>query len=154
MTRLLTKSLLAISGALLGGIGGSLLIAPRAFLEMSHIHLAPDPSLLSEVSAPGGILIVTAVLMILGSIKARFTNLALVAGALVYGSYGISRLVSMTINGLPTDSLIVATVIELSVAVILVALKLRSPLRHNETKPARVSLNYMERSTFTPSGRG
>ena len=141
MTRLLTKSLLALSGALLGGIGGSLLIAPRAFLGMSHIHVAPDPSLLSEVSAPGGILIIIAVLMILGSIKARFTDLALVAGALVYGSYGISRMVSMAINGLPTESLIVATVIELSVAAILVALKLRSTPRHSETKPARASFN-------------
>lgn len=137
MNRVLSKAVLAVSGALLGGVGVSLLFAPRAFLGINHIHVAPpNPSLLSEVSAPGGFLIIIATLMILGSIKDRFTNLALVAGALVYGSYGVSRLISMTINGLPANSLIVATFFELSVAGILVTLKMKPHSTRNSAAAA------------------
>ncbi len=120
------KLVLAISGILLGGIGGSLVITPQAFLAMSNVIIEPDPGLLSELSAPGGLLVLVSIFMILGSVKENFTDLALSLGAWVYGSYGVSRLVGMASNGVPSESLVAATLIELGVAGMLVALKFRS----------------------------
>jgi len=129
MSRFLTRTALALSGALLASIGGALLVSPAALLKMSHVVIDNDPGLLSELSAPGGLLVITASFLMLGAIKLRFANLALLAGALVYGSYGLSRLISMALHGLPSASLISATVVELVAASALIALRLTSGSR-------------------------
>ena len=100
------------------------MFAPKAFLETSHVFIDRDPGLMSELTAPSGILIITGALMILGAFKLRFANIALLIGAIVYGSYGLGRLVSMGLHGLPSASLITATVIEFAVAVVLLTLRL------------------------------
>lgn len=127
MSRYIVRTALAGSGALLGLIGGALLFAPKAFLETSHVFIDRDPGLMSELSAPSGILIITGALMILGAAKLRFAHLALSTGAIVYGSYGFGRLISMALHGFPSDSLIAATVVELAVAALLVALRVSVP---------------------------
>ena len=124
MNRILTRGALTASGAILGLIGGALMFAPKAFLETSHVFIDRDPGLMSELTAPSGILIITGALMILGAFKLRFANIALLIGAIVYGSYGLGRLVSMGLHGLPSASLITATVIEFAVAVVLLTLRL------------------------------
>jgi len=124
MSRMLTRGALAASGAILGLIGGVLMFAPKAFLETSHVFIDRDPGLMSELTAPSGILIITGALMILGAFKLRFANVALLVGAIVYGSYGLGRLVSMLLHGLPSESLLIATAIEFAVAVVLLALRL------------------------------
>lgn len=124
MSRAITRTVLAGAGALLGTIGGALMFAPKAFLETSHVFIDRDPGLMSELTAPSGMLIIASALMILGAFKLRFANLALLIGAIVYGSYGLGRLVSMVLHGLPSESLITATVIEFAVAVFLLALRL------------------------------
>jgi len=126
MSRVLTQAVLILSGALLGLIGGALLVSPIAFLAMSHVAIDNDPGLLSELTAPSVILILTGALQILGAFRIRFANLALSAGAIVYGSYGLGRLMSMALHGMPSQSLIVAAVVELAVAAVLVALRLNA----------------------------
>ena len=129
MSRVLTSAVLVLSGALLGSIGGALLVSPTAFLAMSHVVIDDDPGLLSELTAPSVMLILTGALQILGAFRTRFANLALSAGAIVYGSYGLSRLVSMALHGMPSQSLIVAAVVELAVAAVLVVLRLSAQRR-------------------------
>ena len=124
MKRFLTRITLAGSGGLLGLIGAGLMFAPRAFLEMSHVIVDRDPGLMSELTAPSGLLLITGGFMILGAVRRRFAYLALSAGALVYGSYGIGRLVSMGLHGVPSQSLITATALELGMAAFLVGLRL------------------------------
>lgn len=124
MIRLITRTALAGSGVILGLIGGALMFTPKAFLEMSHVVVERDPSLMSELTAPSGVLIITGALLVLGAVKRRFANLALSTGAIVYGSYGIGRLWSMGLHGIPSDSLVTASIIELGVAAMLVTLRL------------------------------
>jgi uncharacterized membrane protein YgaE (UPF0421/DUF939 family) len=131
MSRIVTRTALTGSGALLGLIGSALMLSPKAFLETSHVFIDQDPGLMSELAAPSGLLIIVGAVMILGAVKLRFANLGLSIGAIVYGSYGLGRLISMGLHGLPSDSLIVATVIELIVAAILVTLRLIEPTRHS-----------------------
>ena len=141
MNQILTRGALTASGAILGLIGGALMFAPKAFLETSHVFIDSDPGLMSELTAPSGILIITGALMILGALKLRFANIALLIGAIVYGSYGLGRLVSMGLHGLPSESLITATVIEFAVAVVLLALRLSA------SKPAVPQTALFKRST-------
>ncbi|MEM7004487.1 MAG: DUF4345 domain-containing protein [Pseudomonadota bacterium] len=122
MTRIITRTALVGSGALLGLIGGALIFVPRDFLAMSRVFVEHDPSLTSELAAPSGVLIITGSVMLLGAIKLRFSNLALSIGAIVYGSYGVCRLISLAVHGFPTVSLIAAMIIELAIAALLIAL--------------------------------
>ena len=124
MSRIVTRTVLVGSGSLLGLIGGGLMFAPKTFLEASHVFIDHDPGLISELTAPSGLLILTGTLMLLGASKLRFSKLALVIGAIVYGSYGLGRLASMGLHGFPSESLIAATVIELLIAALLVSLRL------------------------------
>jgi hypothetical protein len=100
-------------------IGCALMLFPRAFLETNGVIVDRDPGLMSELSAPSGVLIATCALMLVGAIKPRVTRLALFVGALVYGSCGIGRVISLSLHGLPSESLITATVIEIGIAVLL-----------------------------------
>ena len=117
---------------MLGLIGGALMISPKAFLEMSHVLVESDPGLMSELAAPGGLLIVTGTLMLIGAVKLRFASLALAVGVVVYGSYGIGRVVSMMLHGLPSQSLVSATIIEFAIAAVLGGLWLTARLKHTE----------------------
>ncbi|MEM7494335.1 MAG: DUF4345 domain-containing protein [Pseudomonadota bacterium] len=124
MIQIIRKTVLAVAGMLLCAIGSALLLVPQSFLETSNIFVGSDPSLMSEISAPSSLLLLTGAFMVLGAFKSRLTNRALSIGAVVYGSYGIGRLVSLMLHGLPSQSLIMAMVIELIAAALLIMLRL------------------------------
>ncbi len=118
MKRLWTQFLLVVSGALLFVIGAAVLFKPRPFFAVNGATLGHDPSLLSEIRAPGGLLIGCAIVMLLGAFRSGITRHALFLAAMVYGSYGVSRLVGMAIDGIPSASLLGATATELIVGVL------------------------------------
>jgi len=124
MRQVIIRLTLAGSGALLGVIGGSLMIDPQSFLRASHVIVDHDPGLMSELTAPSGLLMVSGGLMGLGAVKLRFSQFAFIVGAIVYGTYGVGRGISMILHGVPSESLISATIIEFAVAICLGALGL------------------------------
>ena len=113
MKSLMPRLLLGISGALLLVIGTALLLQPHAFFAANGIILGNEPGLLSEVRAPGGLLIGCAVVLLIGVFRAGMTKHALFLAALVYGLYGLSRMISILFDGVPSSSLIGAMVSEL-----------------------------------------
>lgn len=125
MTYPFTRSFLAISGAIGIAIGLCILFIPHAFYASNQVTLGTDPNLMSEIRAPGGWLIFAGALMLLGAFKARVLPRALLIGALVFGSYGISRLVSLFIDGVPSSTLLAALGLELVLAGIAAALAVR-----------------------------
>ena len=131
MSRILTRLTLAGSGTLLGLIGSALLVAPRSFLEMSHVFIDTNPGLISELTAPSVLLIMAGSIMVLGAVKSHFAQPALLTGAVVFGSYGLSRLISMALHGLPSPSLIAAMVLELVIAALLFGLNFKAFSRKN-----------------------
>ena len=110
------------------------MFAPQIFLATGEAIVEHDPNLLSEVTAPSGLLVMTGVFMMLSALKLRFASLGLIFGGLVYGSYAISRLISMQLHGVPSDTLVVVTWFELGVAALLLGLSLNradaKPWRH------------------------
>lgn len=129
----LLKLLLVVSGLVAMAIGGSILTVPDAFYASSGITLSRDANLMSEIRAPGGALLGSGALILLGAFLQSFAVASLTIGATVYLSYGASRLLSMAVDGLPGSSLIVASGVELAIGALCLYALLRAlpSLRNN-----------------------
>ena len=112
------KLVLLASGLTAIGIGSAILVVPADFHATYGIELASDASLASEIRAPGGALLATGLLMLAGVFVAKFAFASTAIAAAVYLSYGLSRLVSMAIDGLPDGGLVAAAAFELAVGAI------------------------------------
>jgi len=133
MIKTITRIFLGISGIILALIGFMLLTQPIQFFESNGIVLETSPSLLSELKAPGGLLLISG-FMILYSVVSSEINVLIRASkltVLVYGAYGIARVISMITDGIPAHGLVIATGIEIIIAMsglLLLALLRRSPM--------------------------
>lgn len=112
------KTLLFITGLIGVGIGAAILLAPVAFHATGGIVVDGDESLMSEMRAAGGALFACGFLVFLGAFVSRLTYTALVLSTVLYTSYGLSRLVSMVLDGMPSSNLVVVTLFELGVGLV------------------------------------
>ncbi len=122
----LTSVFLFLAGLLLLALGGTILLAPHAFHAGNGIMLGHDPNLLSEIRAPGGLLVGSAMFILIGALRPARRSLAVMLTVLVYGSFGLARLLGLALDGTPGTGIVAATVIELVVAAI-GAMMLRGP---------------------------
>lgn len=110
-----TRTLLLGAGGAAILIGSLLLLTPATLHAPNGVELGSNASLLSEIRAPGGALLATGVLIALGAFVESLTFTSVLVTALVFSSYGIARLVSFAIDGLPASALLAATAVELGV---------------------------------------
>jgi hypothetical protein len=110
---MMSRILLGIAGVILLLVGAMTLLQPQVFFASEGITLGSDPGLLSEIRAPGGLLIGCGISILVGAFRPTITQTPLMLSAIVYGSFGLSRLLSMGLDGLPSTSLMGATVVEL-----------------------------------------
>lgn len=142
MKRLAVPFLLGVSGVLLLAIGAGVLFTPHAFFATNGIDLGTEPTHLSEVRAPGGLLFAGAVVILLGAVRAGLRRRALALSALVYLSYGGARLLSFALDGAPSTSLVAAGALELVLgALCSIALVLSGSTQelHSPAEPARAA---------------
>jgi hypothetical protein len=102
------------------GIGASILISPSAFYETYGISLGSNISLLNELRAPGGALLASGILIISGAFVDRLAFTAVLIAAPLYLSYGLSRAMSIAVDGMPSEGLILAAVFEISTGLLCV----------------------------------
>ncbi|MFK7738780.1 MAG: DUF4345 domain-containing protein [Planctomycetota bacterium] len=119
------RFLLLLSGLLATAIGAGLLFAPIAFHAQNGIQLRADASLLSELRAPGGALLLAGATMLAGALVRRFAATAAAVGAAVFSSYGVARLVGVGLDGVPNQGIVVATVLELGLGALFAVALLR-----------------------------
>ena len=112
------KTILIISGLIATGIGGAYLFNPVAFQASAGIELGGNISLLSEIRAPGGALLASGILIMLGAFVAKLTFTSTVISIMIYLSKGISRILSMVIDGIPAEVLVMATVVEIIIGLV------------------------------------
>ncbi len=129
MKTTMTVIYLVISGLLLLVIGAAILLAPHAFHGSNGIALGDNPNLLSEIRAPGGLLAASGIIILIGGIRPLLRSHAVQLTTLVYGSFGVARLMSIAMDGMPSDSIVGATVLEFVVASIGLALLLQTRAR-------------------------
>ncbi len=114
------KSILFICGVIFAGVGGAILLAPEAFHGANGLELGRNASLLSEIRAPGGALLASGVLVVLGAFVPRIAFTSAVVSALLFLSYGTARVLSMALDGMPAVGLVQATILEISLGMMCV----------------------------------
>jgi len=107
------KTILILSGLIASLIGAAILFAPVAFYATYDIELGKNLSLLNEIRAPGGALLASGILIISGAFVNELTFTATVVSTLLYLSYGLSRVMSIAIDGMPVEGLVQAAVLEI-----------------------------------------
>ena len=137
MRQIMTRVFLVISGAIALLIGITILFVPHALFATNQIALGTDPNLLSEIRAPGGLLIALGLVMGLGGCLRRCERAGLFTAAIAFLSYGVSRLISVAIDGPPATSLLFALAIELIVGLVAVLLLIPTRARRSQMRAGR-----------------
>jgi hypothetical protein len=110
------RAVLAAAGVVALLVGAFAMVAPVAFRSGFGIDLAGDVALANETRAAGGGLAAVGAVVLLGTVARALTLAAAVLGALVFGAYGVARLLSLALDGRPDSGLLVAGAVELVLA--------------------------------------
>lgn len=116
MSRIMIRLFLVVSGALLLLTGLTVLLDPLSVLGIDVGAVGEDASLLSELRSPGVLLLASSGLSLAAAFRWQLADVALRLSILLYGSFGLSRLVAIGVDGLPSSSIIAAMAIELVAA--------------------------------------
>lgn len=135
-TTLTQKAILTVSGLIATGIGFAILFEPAGFYSSYGIELGNDPSLMSEIRAPGGALLVMGMFMLSSFVRPGLAGASLWLGAGVYLSYGLSRCLAIALDGWPDSGLVLAVGLEILIgALCLIALRSRRSVRETTELP-------------------
>lgn len=110
--------ILIIAG--LGGVavGGGILLDPVAFHATSGVRIDGGTNLMNEIRAAGGALLACGLIILAGAFVRGLTFAATLMATTFYLAYGLSRLLSLSIDGLPGAELLQITVLELGVGLV------------------------------------
>lgn len=111
-------SILGISGLIAISFGGAILFVPEVFYATYAMELGNDASWLNETRASGGALLGIGLVIASGSIWSKLTFTSAILSSAVYLSYGLSRLLSIAIDGSPDNGLVAAAAFELCIGAI------------------------------------
>jgi len=117
MSRTLFRfAMLLVSGAIAVLIGVAIIFDPVGFHATSGIHLGvAQPALLNEMRAAGGPVLAAGLLALTGLAVRPLQGTALTASAVFYSGYGLARLASLVMDGVPDQALVWITALELAV---------------------------------------
>ncbi len=115
---------LAGAGLVLLLVGTPIFMDPLAYERGVGVLLPEDPTLLSDLRAMAASILATGLLLLAGANWQRLGPTAAIAGAMLYLSYGLSRLVTMIVDGLPAAALMGATALELVIGSLLAVVAL------------------------------
>ena len=113
-----TRRLLLASGLLASGIAATILAAPDPFYAGYGIDISSNVSLANELKAPAGTLLAAGLLMLVGVVKREYAETSLAVASVIYLSYGLSRLWSIAIDGIPHSALVSAAMLELALGAV------------------------------------
>lgn len=126
---ILEKTALGVSGLTAFGIGTFILAAPHAFYAAYDITPGENASLLSELRAPAASLAAFGVLMLAGIWRAAMAPVSKAVALTVFLAFPAGRLIGLAVDGLPSNGIIGALVIELAVAMFCIVAFRRSSER-------------------------
>ncbi len=109
------KIKLIVAGLIGAGVGGAILFIPEAFHATTGIRLGADVSLLNEMRASGGALLASGVLVMSGAWVPKLTFTSITVASLLYLSYGLSRVLSIVIDGMPDPGLVQVAALEIAI---------------------------------------
>lgn len=104
--------LLLVSGGVAVSIASLILLAPMSFYAANDIDIGVSASLLNELKAPAGLLMIAGVFMIMAIFRGKLAGIAVAVSATIYLSYAAARFASMAQDGLPSAGLLQAAIFE------------------------------------------
>lgn len=116
-SKLATRLYLILSALIALAIGGILTFTPGLLHDPSGIPLE-TANQLSEVRAPGAFLLVSGLWILAGGLAAPLSRGGTVLSVMLYGSYAAGRVLSIMLDGWPSQSLVIALAIEAVLAVV------------------------------------
>lgn len=122
---IVVKSILAIAGIIAMGFGTAILFFPVAFYASNGVALGNDINIINDLRAEGGSILASGIYMMVGIFISRIRYTATVIAALLYLSFGLSRIVSLVLDGIPVDGLIQAMVLEVIIGILCVVTLLK-----------------------------
>jgi len=134
-TSRLLISVLLVSGLVAFSVGGAILFMPELFYASYGIALGNNASQMSEIRASGGALLGLGLMIALGAIWSELTFASAITSCTVYVSYGLSRLLSLALDGAPDISLVAAAALELGIGAISLFAFFRHLKTHKLTLP-------------------
>ncbi len=114
----LVRVVLGVSGVLAAGIASTILFAPEAFYGSYGIDVADNTTLVNELKAPAGMLLIAGLVMFAGVFRQQLMPMSLVTATVVYLSYGLSRILSIVLDGMPDSGMVSAASIEILIGVV------------------------------------
>ena len=106
------------SGLVAVAIAVAILFAPAAFYAGYGIDVTGDATLANELKAPAGALLVAGLVIFAGAFRRELAVVSLTTAAVVYLSYGLSRVMSIAIDGVPHSGMVNAAGVELVIGAI------------------------------------
>lgn len=108
-------ALIALVSGLVGSvIGAAILVAPVEFHATAGIVLGESASLRNEMRASGGALLASGLFVVAGAFRADLTFAAVLLAAMTYLAFGLSRVLSIVVDGAPDDMLVVVAALEIA----------------------------------------
>lgn len=106
MRHVLVPALLGIGALVAIAIATSILFLPGAFYASYGIDPGGNTALLNELKAPALLIMLAGLVILAGFFRPPWRQRALWAGAVFYLTFGLSRLVSIAIDGVPPTGLL------------------------------------------------
>ncbi|MBY6059005.1 DUF4345 domain-containing protein [Leisingera daeponensis] len=116
--RLFQKLTIGAAGLTAFGIGLAITLAPHSFYAGYGIDLGADPTLLSELRAPGANLAALGTVIFAGALRSGMARLSAMLGAIVFLAFAIGRVVSLALDGWPVAGVLAALAIELVIGLL------------------------------------
>ncbi len=95
-----------------------MLFAPVTFHATSGIFLDGSVNLMNEMRASGSALFAVGLLIVAGAFFRKLSFVSALVAAIVYLSYGLARLLSLAVDGMPDIALLQISAFEIVVGVI------------------------------------
>ncbi len=119
------RLVLLLSGLVAVSIAGTILMAPDLFYAGYGIQVGSNATLANELKAPAGALLVAGLLMFAGVFRSKLIVVSLITATLVYLSYGMGRVLSIAIDGIPHSGMVGAAGIEIVIGAVCLLTLLR-----------------------------
>ena len=113
----LIRAQLHLNGWVAVLIGSFIILDPVSLLSPYGLQGDLSTGLLSELRAPGGLLLASGLVIVTCALRHSTVHIGLLLSMMVYGSYGSVRLLAMLLDGLPPAEIQLATAIEVGLAV-------------------------------------
>lgn len=126
MTNFSKKAALSLTALTSFAIGSLLVFAPTFLFGLNGIVLDPSAAMMSEVRSPGVLILLVGIVAATGLLHQPFERPALMISAGLLLSYGVGRLISLPIDGMPPASLQIAAAVELGLGAWCAALAILS----------------------------